>query len=52
MSDMPMDVTFWAPGQPNNHGGPQGCLRISSALNYKWEDGRCDSTEYAVCELP
>lgn len=45
-------VTYWAPGEPDNGGGPQGCLRISAALNYKWESGDCDSVEYAVCEQP
>ncbi|KAL8608004.1 hypothetical protein ACOMHN_023820 [Nucella lapillus] len=52
MPDTPITHTFWAPGQPNNAGGSQGCLRVSKALRYKWEDGNCDSTEYAVCELP
>ncbi|XP_025083875.1 perlucin-like [Pomacea canaliculata] len=45
-------VSYWAPGEPDNGGGPQGCLRISAALNYKWESGDCDSVEYAVCEQP
>jgi len=52
MSDAIIDPTFWGTGQPNNKGGPQGCLRISSSLGFKWEDGNCDSVEYSVCELP
>ncbi|XP_076437181.1 perlucin-like [Babylonia areolata] len=52
MPDTPITHTYWAPGQPDNHGGSQGCLRISGALGFKWEDGSCSSVEYPVCELP
>ena len=43
-------ATFWGPGQPSNAHQHQACLRISQNLQYKWEDGSCDSPEYFICE--
>jgi len=45
-----VETYFWGAGQPDNHNGRQGCLRMEHELNFAWGDGACGSTEYFICE--
>jgi len=45
-----LETYFWAPGQPDNKGGRQGCIRMEHEAGWAWGDGACGSTEYFICE--
>ena len=51
----PITVTDWAPSQPDNAGGVEGCLHLISlnpnpTISYQWNDLNCNSKLPFICE--
>ncbi|BFZ20721.1 hypothetical protein BsWGS_23760 [Bradybaena similaris] len=47
----PTTYLNWADGEPNNQGdNGEDCLKISSYLNYQWNDVSCLDTQSFICE--
>ncbi|HCH66634.1 MAG TPA: hypothetical protein DFR83_27760, partial [Deltaproteobacteria bacterium] len=40
----------WAPGEPNNYGGPEGCATINYEGNNGWHDFPCEVQLGFICE--
>jgi len=45
-----MSYSFWAPGEPNNHGGNENCVAVWPNRNYHWNDSNCEKLYCFVCE--
>ncbi|XP_030609445.1 ladderlectin-like [Archocentrus centrarchus] len=41
--------TDWCPGEPNNHKGPQQCLKVNHGAGKCWDDVGCHIKRPSVC---
>merc|ERR1712179_619769 len=47
----PIEVTYWNPGQPDNHNGQEECLSVGPSYN-GWNDADCNAVSlYALCQF-
>jgi len=50
--ELPLDYTFWKPGEPNNWTGRnEACLHVWQIWQYQWNDQPCTSKICYVCEI-
>lgn len=43
--------SFWSPGQPDNHRGPQNCgYSYFNKNTGAWDDGGCSARFWIICE--
>lgn len=52
-SGYPINIQFWAPGEPNDKTGNEDCLHMRRDLSYGgWNDISCDTKFFYICEAP
>lgn len=47
----PLVYTNWIKGQPDCFLGEQGCLEVTYATGYMWNDVRCSAEICALCQI-
>ncbi|XP_072255826.1 CD209 antigen-like protein C isoform X2 [Pyxicephalus adspersus] len=45
---LPSSFKFWNRGEPNNFDGKEDCIFVS--ISDKWNDFKCEESQYAICE--
>uniref|UniRef100_A0A0A1XR54 Low affinity immunoglobulin epsilon Fc receptor n=1 Tax=Zeugodacus cucurbitae TaxID=28588 RepID=A0A0A1XR54_ZEUCU len=48
LGGVPVSYTDWNPGEPNNMGGPQRCIKLFPVMT--WDDEGCFAQWYAACQ--
>ncbi|XP_011180832.2 C-type lectin 37Db-like [Zeugodacus cucurbitae] len=48
LGGLPVSYTDWQPGQPDNGGGDQQCMKLFPSL--MWDDDGCFAQNYAACQ--
>ena len=47
----PMNYTNFARRQPDNAGGVEGCIEMSTDEKYRWNDMSCSRNICSICEM-